>query len=139
MATINRYNHTAKLFNNNEITLANLKVRLRNGTTFTATDTVVSNLNGTEVDGNGWTSGGEALANAAVTTVATDGAMLDADDIAVIATGGDIGPTDSYVIIDDTDVDPQVLWHVSLASSKTAGSGTEFQINIDANGIFRIT
>lgn len=139
MATISRYNHTAKLFNNNEIDLTQLKVRLRNGTTFTATDTVISDLNGSEVDGNGWTTGGESLANAAVTTVNTNGAMLDADDIAVEASGGDIGPADSYVIIDDTDADPQVLWHIAIGTSKTAGSGTEFQINISTNGIMRIT
>lgn len=137
--TLNRYNHTQKLKENGEINYANLKFMLRSGSTFTATHTVVSDLAGSEVSGNGWTAGGEALANAAVTIVETDGAMVDADDIAVTASGGDIGPVDSAVIIDDTDVDPQVLWHYAFSPALTAGDGTEFQVNINASGISRTT
>lgn len=137
--TISAYNHTKKKLINSEFDLTNLKVMLRSSTTFTAADTVVSDLNGSEVSGNGWTAGGEAIANAAVTIVDTDDAMLDGDDVRVTATGGDIGPTDGYVIIDDTDGDPELVAFVDPDGSKTAGTGTEFQVNWNANGILRIT
>lgn len=136
--TVSRYNHTEKKLRNGEITIANLKLMLRNGTTFVGADTVVSDLDGTEVSGNGWTAGGEDL-GASVSIVETDGAMIDGVDIVVQASGGDIGPSDSAVIIDDTDPDPEVLWYYELDPVKTAGDGTEMQVNINANGISRAT
>ncbi|MDR9419466.1 hypothetical protein [Gracilimonas sp.] len=137
--TISEYNQTKKKLINSEYDLTNLKVMLRNATTFTASDTVVSDLDGSEVSGNGWTAGGEAIANAAVTIVDTDDAMLDGDDIAVTATGGDIGPTDGYVIVDDTDADAELVAFIDPDGAKTAGSGTEFQVNFNADGILRVT
>ena len=137
--TVTRYNHTEKLIRNGEVDFTNLKFLLRSVATVTATDTVVSELAGTQVSGNGWAVDGEALANAAVTIVATDGAMIDATDIAVTATGGDIGPTLAGVITDDTLADPIVLWHFDFGGSQTAGNGTEMQINLNASGISRAT
>lgn len=125
---------------NGEIDVSQLKFMLRDSSgTFTATDTVVSDLGGSEVSGNGWTAGGESLANAAVTIVDTDGAMIDADDISVTASGGDIGPTRYGVVIDDTDADPEVLWHYDFGSSQTAGDGTQFNVNVNASGLSRAT
>lgn len=135
--TVSRYNHTQKKRENGEITLANLKFMLRSGTTFEGADTILTDLDGTEVSGNGWTAGGEPLAGAAVTVVETDGSMLDANDLAVTATGGDIGPADSAVIYDSTD--NSVLWYYAISPAKTAGDGTEFQININPSGIIRAT
>ena len=137
--TITPYNQTKKKLINSEYDLTNLKVMLRSSTTFTATDTVVSDLDGTEVSGNGWTAGGEAIANAAVTIVDTDDAQLDGDDVRVTATGGNIGPSDGYVIIDDTDVDPELVAFIDPDGAKEAGNGTEFQVNWDVNGIIRLT
>ena len=137
--TITRYNHTEKLIRNGEVNFANLKFMLRSVATVTAANTVVSELAGTQVSGNGWAVDGEALASAAVTIVATDGAMIDALDIAVTATGGDIGPSLAGVITDDTLADPIVLWHFDFGGSQTAGNGTEMQINLNASGISRAT
>jgi hypothetical protein len=141
--TISRYNHTAKKLLNSEITLANLKFMLLDATyVFDATDTTLDEVAGVntppranEVSGNGWTAGGEALASAAVTTVDTDGAMLDAADISVIATGGSIGPSPQGVITDGT----SVFWHVDFGGTEEAGEGTDFKVTINASGIARVT
>lgn len=132
------YNHTRKLLDNKEVTLNNLKVVLTSGYTFDATQTLTTTatvgLLAFEVSGNGWTAGGEVIANVAVTTVATNGSMIDGDDISKTATGGAIGPADGYAVIDGTGDFP--LAYTSFAE-KTADDGTPFNVNFDADGIFR--
>lgn len=139
--TITRYNHTAARFAGGNVDLAALKfMLLSDAATFTATNTAltdVTNAGAYQVSGNGWAAGGELLANAAVTTVATNGAMLDADDIAKEAVGGSIGPAFKAVIFDDTADAP--LWFIDFDGEQTAGEGTEFRVTINALGIFRIT
>lgn len=133
--TVTFQNHTRKLFANKEVDFTALKLMLRTGSTSNATFTTVSQFAGSEVSGNGWTVGGEAIANVAVTITNTNEATLDGDNIAVTATGGSIGPTTSALIIDDTDADPKVLFYVDFGGSQEAGEGTEFQINFNALGI----
>lgn len=141
--TISRYNHTARKFASGDITLGSLKLMLLNDSaTFTAGNTTlnqVTNSGAYQVSGNGWTAGGEVLANAAITTVATNGAMLDADDISKEASGGPIGPAYKAVIYDDADANDAPLWFIDFDGSQTAGQGTDFRITINASGIFRIT
>lgn len=141
--TISRYNHTAKLLLNKEITLTTLKIMLlNNSASFTAANTTlnqVANSGAYQVSGNGWTAGGITLTSVAVTTVATNGAMLDAADVSVTATGGDIGPAYKAVIYDDSLSGDSPLWFIDFDGAQTAGSGTDFKININANGIARIT
>lgn len=141
--TISRYNHTAKLLLNKELALTTFKVMLlNNSATFDATDTAltdVTNAGAYQVSGNGWDSGGETLSNVAVTVVATDGAMIDADDLAITATGGDIGPAYKAVIYDDTHASDAPLWFIDFGESKTAGVGTDFRVTFNANGIARVT
>ena len=127
------YNHTKKLFANGEVAISNMKVVLVNGYTFTASETALTAVNAAAVSGNGWTAGGEAIANAAVTVTTTDDATLDGDDISVTATGGDIGPADALVIVDSTSSKP--LFHYAFASAQTAGDGTPFNVTWNANGI----
>jgi len=127
------YNATKKLFANGEVTITDLHAILVNGYTFTASETDLTAINAAAVDGNGWTSGGEPIANASVTITATDDAILDGDDISVTATGGDIGPADALVVVDATNNNP--LFHYSFASSQTAGDGTAFNVTWNASGI----
>lgn len=141
--TISFYNHTRKLFANDEVGLADLKfMLLGSGASFDATDTDIDDVAGVdtppranEVSGNGWTAGGEDLAGAAVTVVATNGAMLDATDIEVEATGGNIGPA-SYGVVYDS-VTGNVLWFVDFDGEQTAGEGTPFKVVWNASGIAR--
>lgn len=141
--TISRYNHTTKKQLNKELTPASFKVMLlKAAASFTAANTTltqVTNSGANEVSGGGWPVGGVALANAAVTTVETNGAMLDADDISVEAVGGAIGPATALVIYDDADPSKAPLWYVDFDGSQTAGEGTPFKITFSASGISRVT
>ncbi len=138
-----RYNHTAKKLLNKEINTSTLKVMLLTNTAaFNAANTQltqVTNAGAYEVSGNGWTTGGETLDNVGITTVDTNGAMIDADDIDVTATGGDIGPAYKAVIYDDSDADDAPLWFIDFGESKTADEGTPFKIVFNAAGLTRIT
>lgn len=139
--TATLYNQAAKKFANAEVNLADLKFMLLNSSAaFDATDTSIDDVAGAgspthpnEVSGNGWTQGGEALANAAVTTVTTNDAKLDADDIAKTATGGSIGPANYGVIYEETSGD--VLVFVDFDGAKEAGETTQFKILFAAGGI----
>jgi len=131
------YNHTRKLFAAGEVDEANLKVMLVGaGYTFVATETALTAVTTAEVSGNGWTVGGEAIANSAVTAVGAD-AKLDGDDISVTASGGDIGPATALVVIDATNSTP--LFHYVFPSSQTAGDGTPFKVTWNAAGIATFT
>jgi hypothetical protein len=143
--TITPYNHTTKLFANSEVSLADLKLMLLDsGASFDATDTSIDDVAGAntppranEVSGNGWTTGGEALGSAAVTTVTTNDAKLDATDISVAASGGSIGPAD-YGVIYDSD-SGNVLAFIDFDGSKEAGDTTDFKVTWNASGIFTWT
>lgn len=132
--TISIYNHTAKLFANGEVSLSDLTfMLLDNSGTFDATDTDISDVSTNQVSGSGWTAGGEAIANAAVTVTTTNDATLDGDDIEVTATGGPIGPA-YYGVIYDSD-SGNLLFHVNFDGAKQADSGTPFKVVWHSNGI----
>lgn len=141
--TVSLYNHTPKLFANGEVTLASLKLMLLNDSaTFDATDvyaTDVSSSGTYEVSGNGWDAGGEAISGAAVTTVTTNDAKLDADDMSVNASGGDIGPAYKAVIIDGSYSPALALVWIDFGEAQTAGSGTPFAVTWNASGIISWT
>lgn len=139
MTTIATYGHTLKKFANGEVNLADLKLELLNDTaTFTVGHTAktqVDNAGAYEVSGNGWDSGGEAIANAAITTVDTDDSMLDADDVSVTATGGAIGPAYKALLLEATSGDP--LFFIDFEAAKTADVGTPFNVTWAATGIHK--
>lgn len=135
--TISLYNHTAKLFAEGSNAAADTyKVKLYTTATFDATNTTLAGITGTEATaGTGYTAGGQALANVAVTTVTTNDAKFDADDLVWTASGGSI--TASYgVIYNDTDANDPPIAFIDFDGSQSAGNGTEFKIVWNANGIF---
>lgn len=128
------YDDMAKRFANKEVDLANLKAMLLSGYTLDTTHTSVStSIAAAEVAGNGWTVGGEAIANAAVSQVNANDAMLDGDDIVVTATGGDIGPFDAIVIYDATNDTP--LAHYQFAADQTVPQDTPIKLVWSTAGI----
>lgn len=141
--TISVYNHTAKKFLNKEVDLEALTLMLlSNDATFTAAHTQltqVSNADAYEVHGSNWTEGGELIENVTVSTVTTNDAKIDGDDISVTATGGDIGPAYKAVIYDDTDADDMPLFFIDFDGAKTAGNGTAFIVAWHADGIYTAT
>lgn len=132
------YNHTRAQFTGQNVDLTALKVMLVGaGYTFAATETAMTAATAAEVSGNGWTAGGEAIANAAVTTLNTNESQLDGDDISVTANGGDIGPASGLVVYDSISGKP--LFYDTFASAQTAGDGTPFNITWDATfGIYTV-
>lgn len=139
--TVQPYNHTAGLINGGSVNFAALKLMLlSDDASFTATNTELTQVTGAgafEVEGNGWAAGGEAIDNATVTTVETNGSMLDADDIEVTASGGPIGPAYGAVIYDDSDADDAPLFFIDFDGPKSSDDGIPFVIRWSSNGIWR--
>jgi hypothetical protein len=138
--TISLYNHTSKLFaDGSNVPSDTYKVKLYTSATFNATHTTLAGVGGTEATtGTGYNAGGPSLANVAVTTVTTNDARFDADDVTLTASGGSI--TASYgVIYNDTDANDPPLAFIDFDGSQSAGAGTDFKIIWDANGIFSFT
>jgi hypothetical protein len=138
--SISLYNHTAKLFADGSLAVGDTyKVKLLSAATFDASHTTLAATGGTEATaGTGYTSGGQALANVAVTTVTTNDAKFDADDVTWTASGGSI--TASYAIIyNDTDADDPPIAFIDFDGSQSAGDGTDFKIVWSASGVFSFT
>lgn len=138
--SISLYNHTAKLFADGSNAAGDTyKVKLLSAATFDASHTTLAATAGTEsTAGTGYTSGGQALSNVAVTTVTTNDAKFDADDLTWTASGGSIDA--SYAIIyNDTDADDPPLAFIDFDGAQSAGDGTDFKIVWNASGIFTFT
>lgn len=138
--TISLYNHTAKLFAEGSNAAADTyKVKLFSAATFNAANTTLAGITGTEATtGTGYTAGGQSLANVAVTTVTTNDAKFDADDLTWTASGGSI--TASYAVLyNDTDANDPPLAFIDFDGSQSAGDGTDFKIAWNVNGIFTFT
>lgn len=138
--TISVYNHTAAKFADGSFAVGDTyKVKLLTAATFDATNTTLAATGGTEVAGaNGYTTGGQALANVAVSTVTTNDAKFDADDVTWTASGGNL--TASYgILFNDTDANDPPLAFIDFGGSQTAGDGTQFKIVWNASGIFTFT
>ena len=138
--TVNLYNHTAQRFASGANAVGDTyKVKLLTAATFDATDTTLSDTGGTEVaNANGYTTGGATLANVAVTTVTTNDAKFDADDVSWTASGGAI--TASYgILYNDTDTDDPPVAFIDFGGSESAGDTTDFRIVWNASGILTFT
>lgn len=136
--TISLYNHTAKLFADGSNAVGDTyKVMLCTALTFNAANTTVSGVTKTEVaNGNGYTTGGPSLTGVTVTTVTTNDAAFDANDITLTASGGSI--TASYgLLYNSTDSTPLAV--IDFGGSESAGDGTDFKIVWNASGIFTFT
>ena len=142
--TVSLYNHTARKFANGENAPGDVyKVMLFNSAiSFVASHTALSQTTasgGVEVSGNGWTAGGEIVAYTAVTTVSTNDAMFDGDDISVTATGSAIGPAWNAILYNSSDANYPPTAFIAFGESKQADVGTPFKINWNANGIITFT
>ena len=138
--TVSLYNHTAARFASGANAEGDTyKVMLCTAATFAAGDTTLAGITKTEVaSGNGYTTGGAALSNVAVTTVTTNDAKFDADDVVWTASGGAI--TASYgILYNDSDTNDPPVAFIDFGGSESAGSGTDFKIIWNASGIFTFT
>ena len=134
--SISLYNHTARRFaDGSNASGDTYTVRLYTAATFDATNITLAGITKTEVaEANGYTTGGISLSNVTVTTVGTNGAKFDANDVVWSATGGSISA--SYAILyNDTDADDPPVAFIDFDGIATAGEGTEFVIIWSEDGI----
>lgn len=138
--TISLYNQTAKLFaEGSNASGDTYKLKLYSAATFDATDTTLAGITGTEATtGTGYVAGGETLANVAVTTVTTNDAKFDADDVTWTASGGSIEAAYG-VIYNDTDANDPPIAFIDFDGTQSAGDTTDFKVVWNANGIFTFT
>lgn len=138
--TVSLYNHTAARFAGGaNLEADTYKVKLLSAATFNASHTTLAATGGTEAStGTGYTAGGQALTGVAVSTVTTNDAKFDANDVTWSASGGSI--TAAYAILyNDTDADDPPLAFIDFGGSQSAGAGTDFKIIWNTDGIFTFT
>ncbi len=137
--TISLYNHTAKRFAEGSNAVGDTyKVKLLTAATFNATHTTLAATGGTEASNAGYTAGGATLSGVTVTTVTTNDAAFDANDVTWTASGGALDA--AYAIIyNDTDTDDPPVAFIDFGGTESAGSGTDFKIVWNASGIFTFT
>lgn len=140
--TITLYNHTAKLFADGSNAAGDTyKLKLYSALTPSAAHTTLAQVDaaGTETTGGtGYTSGGQALSGVTVTTVTTNDAKFDANDVTWTASGGSIAAAYG-VIYNDTDTNDPPLAYINFDGTQSAGDGTDFLVSWNASGIFTFT
>jgi hypothetical protein len=137
--TISLYNHTAQRFASGANAVGDtFKVKLLTVATFDATHTTLAATGGTEASNTGYTAGGATLANVAVTTVTTNDAKFDADDVTWTASGAALEA--AYAILyNDSDADDPPLAFIDFGATESAGDGTDFKLVWNASGILSFT
>ena len=141
MAITNFYNHTSRLHQEGAIADTDtLRVALYSSLTFDETHTTKAAVDGAATElstANGYTAGGQAIANLAANTDPADDSQLDGDPTTWNATGAGISAAYALVYKDDG-VDDPPLFIIDFQGTESAGAGTPFTINWDATGILRI-
>lgn len=140
VVTITLYDHTAVKFADGSFTGADsYAVKLLTAATFNAADVTLADTGGTEpTAGSGYTAGGQELPNVSVSTVTTNDAKFDADDVVWTASGGTIAASYAIIYNDSTD-DADPVAFIDFGGSQSASDGTNLVIVWDANGIFTWT
>jgi hypothetical protein len=136
--TVSLYNHTARLFASGaNSSTDSYRVMLCTAATFNAADTTLAGIVKTEVaTGNGYTAAGALLASVAVTTVTTNDAKFDANDVSwTVPAAGTL--TASYgILYNDTDTNDPPVAFIDFDGAQTAVDGSIFQIIWNVSGIF---
>ena len=133
--SISLYNHTTARFASGANAAGDTyKLMLCSAATFSAANTTLASITKTEVSGNGYTTGGATLAGVAVTTVTTNDAKFDADDVSITASGGSIAATHG-ILYNDTDTDDPPVAFINFDGTITANNGVPFVVQWNANGI----
>lgn len=140
--TITLYDHTAKRFaDGTNASGDTYKLKLYSALTPSAAHTTLAAVDGAGTEattGTGYAAGGATLANVAVTTVSTNDAKFDADDVTWTASGGSIAAAYG-VIYNDTDANDPPLAYIDFDGTQTATDGAEFKVTWNASGIFTFT
>lgn len=135
-ATITLYNHTPARFANGDNAGGDTyKLMLCSTATFSAANTTLASITKSEIaSGTGYTTGGATLAGVAVTTVTTNDAMFDANDVSITASGGSIAAAFG-ILYNDTDANDPPVAFIDFGGTITAPDGVPFVVQWNANGI----
>lgn len=138
--SISLYNHSSARFASGANAASDTyKLMLCSAATFDATHTTLAAITKTEIAGSfGYTTGGATLANVAVTTVTTNDAKFDADDVSITATGGAIAAAFG-ILYNDTDADDPPVAFIDFDGTITANDGVPFVVQWNASGIVTFT
>ena len=138
--TISLYNHTARRFaDGSNSPTDTYKIKLFTAAAFSASDTTEAAAGGTEVaNGSGYTTGGATLSNISVTTVSTNDAKFDADDVVWAVTGSNLSAAYAR-IYNDTDANDPPLAFIDFGGTETRTPGNEFLLSWNASGIITWT
>lgn len=136
MAIISLYNHTRSRFASGANAAGDTyRVILCTAATFNAAHTTLAGITYTEVtNANGYTTGGQALANVTTPIVSTSNSMFDADDVTWTATGAGISASRA-LLVNATDANSPPVAFIDLEGTQTAVAGTNFLIRWNAGGI----
>jgi hypothetical protein len=105
----------------------------------TATTKAAAESGATQIStANGYTQDTKTLTSVAVTTVTTNDAKFDADDVSWTASGGSIAAAFAMVY-NDTDTDDPPVFRIDFDGTITATTGVPFVIEWNASGIFTVT
>jgi hypothetical protein len=138
--TVSVYNNTLLRFLDGSNSPSDTyKVKLLTAATFDGTHATLAATGGTETANSfGYTTGGQALTNVAVSTVTTNDAKFDADDAVWTAAGGSI--TAAYAILyNASDAGEPPVAFVNFDAIESVSDGQQFRISWNANGIFTFT
>jgi hypothetical protein len=137
--SISLYDHTTARFASGANAAGDTyKLMLCSAATFTAANTTLAGITKTEISGNGYTAGGATLASVAVTTVTTNDAKFDANDVSITASGGSISATHG-ILYNDTDANDPPVAFLNFDGTITASDGVPFVVQWNANGIVTFT
>lgn len=138
--SVSLYNHTARRFADGSNAVGDTyKLKLLASATFDASHETLAATGGTETaNGNGYLTGGATLSNVSVSTVATNDATFDADDVTWSANGGPITAS-CAVLYNDTDANDPPVAFIDFDGEQTAGDQTDFKVIWDAAGILTFT
>jgi hypothetical protein len=139
--TVSQFDHNAQRFASGaNISTDVYKVALYTAVTPNAAATTLAGITKTEVaSGNGYTTAGATLSGVAITTVTTNDAKFDANDVSwTVPAGGSLSAAYG-ILYNDTDTNDPPLLLIDFGGTQTVTDGGIFQIIWDANGIFTFT
>lgn len=137
--TVQVYNHTTRKFGDGSFAAGDTyKLMLCTAATFNGADSTLGAIVKTESSGGGYPAGGFTLANVSVSTVDTDDASFDADDIVHSVVTTSLSASFG-ILYNNTEANDPPLALIDFDGEKVATDGGTFAITWDAQGIFKIT
>jgi hypothetical protein len=141
-ATITPYDHTTAKFLDGSFAVGDTyKVNLYSTLPFNASATTkaAAESGATQLStANGYTQDTKTLTGLAVTSVTTNDAKLDADDVSWTATPGALSASKALVY-NDTDANDPPVFYIDFDGTQEAGAGTDFKIIWNASGILTLS